>query len=160
MAEMTLAERRKWFRQFLPLVQWMDVEVQSLGGLEEEIAHAEKMGVQLVVSDHYFKKMPTLARMRDRERKARKAGAEVFKLAARANDAKDLERLLVFLNEGKAQGLAVMGMGEMGKVSRLLLGRCGSVLNYGYLDTPQVSGQWEACTLKKRLFELFDEGSR
>jgi hypothetical protein len=28
------------------------------------------------------------------------------------------------------------------------------VLNYGYLDEPQVSGQWEATLLKQRLAEL------
>jgi 3-dehydroquinate dehydratase-1 len=50
--------------------------------------------------------------------------------------------------------LSVMGMGAYGKVSRLLLARAGSVLNYGYLDEPQVSGQWEATLLKQRLAEL------
>ena len=49
--------------------------------------------------------------------------------------------------------LAVMGMGAFGKVSRLALGKSGSVLNYGYLDKPQVSGQWPAALLKERLRE-------
>ena len=47
-----------------------------------------------------------------------------------------------------------MGMGEYGQVSRLLFGGCGSVLNYGYLDRPQVPGQWPAEVLKTRLLEL------
>ena len=47
-----------------------------------------------------------------------------------------------------------MGMGPLGKISRLTLGRSGSVLNYGYLDKLQVPGQWPAERLKERLAEL------
>ena len=47
--------------------------------------------------------------------------------------------------------LSVMGMGRFGKISRLLFAQAGSVLNYGYLDRPNASGQWEATSLKKRL---------
>ena len=47
-----------------------------------------------------------------------------------------------------------MGMGRFGKVSRLLFAQAGAVLNYGYLDKPNASGQWEATLLKKRIAEL------
>lgn len=47
-----------------------------------------------------------------------------------------------------------MGMGRFGKISRLLLAQSGSILNYGYLDRPNASGQWEATLLKKRLAEI------
>ncbi len=57
---------------------------------------------------------------------------------------------------GKKQPLplSVMGMGRFGKISRLLLAQAGSILNYGYLDRPNASGQWEARLLKCRLAEL------
>jgi 3-dehydroquinate dehydratase-1 len=47
-----------------------------------------------------------------------------------------------------------MGMGPLGKVSRLVLGAAGSRLNYGYLDKPQVPGQWPAAELAQRLREV------
>jgi len=47
----------------------------------------------------------------------------------------------------------VMGMGDFGKISRLTLGKSGSVLNYGYLDKPQIAGQWAVALLKERLRE-------
>jgi len=46
-------------------------------------------------------------------------------------------------------------MGGLGPVSRLTLGRAGSVLNYGYLDQLQVPGQWPAELLRQRLRELW-----
>ena len=45
-------------------------------------------------------------------------------------------------------------MGVLGKISRLLLPCAGSLLNYGYLDRPQVPGQWEATLLKERIAEV------
>jgi 3-dehydroquinate dehydratase-1 len=44
-----------------------------------------------------------------------------------------------------------MGMGPLGRVSRLLLGQLGSTLNYGYLDSATVPGQWSAAELKRLL---------
>lgn len=150
-----VAERRVLIRQFLPFCSWIDLEVRSLRFFEEEVAEVGSRGVRLIVSDHYFKGTPSLARLRERARIAARAGADVFKLAALAAKVEDLERLLVFLREGRPGTRAVMGMGEYGQVSRLVLGRCGSVLNYGYLGELQVRGQWEATELKRRLGELF-----
>ena len=47
-----------------------------------------------------------------------------------------------------------MGMGPMGRVSRLVLAAAGSCLNYGYLDRAQVPGQWPAAELKRRIAEV------
>ncbi|MCX6967274.1 MAG: type I 3-dehydroquinate dehydratase, partial [Verrucomicrobia bacterium] len=88
-------------------------------------------------------------------RAAALAGADVFKVAAVTHTARDLATLLDFLSahSSAAPLLAVMGMGKFGKVSRVALGKAGSVLNYGYLDKPQVSGQWAVAVLKERLRE-------
>ena len=37
--------------------------------------------------------------------------------------------------------IAAMGIGKLGALSRLLLARCGSVLNYASLTRPRVEGQ-------------------
>jgi 3-dehydroquinate dehydratase-1 len=47
-----------------------------------------------------------------------------------------------------------MGMGPLGKVSRLVLPSAGSLLVYGYLDRPQVEGQWPAEEVARRLREV------
>ena len=154
---LSLSRRKALFRQFLPSVQWADFEVRSLGGLRAEIAEAKELGVRLVVSDHHFKGTPSLLRLRSRFAQARSVSPAVVKVAATARTPVELERLLSFLNWSErrcAGGLSVMGMGAYGQISRLVLGRCGSVLNYGYLDQPQVPGQWPAELLKQRLLEL------
>jgi 3-dehydroquinate dehydratase-1 len=161
-AKWTLADRRRLYRQFLPIARWMDVEVRSLTGLREEIAFASEAGVRVIISDHHFKRTPPLETLKQRFNMAlqcRPTGPElpVVKVAASANSLRELETLVSFFQwaQKRAPGrVALMGMGRFGQVSRLLFGGCGSVLNYGYLDKPQVPGQWPALLLKERLAEL------
>ena len=47
-----------------------------------------------------------------------------------------------------------MGMGPWGRVSRLVLAKCGSLLNYGYIGESNAPGQWPAARLKEMLSEL------
>jgi 3-dehydroquinate dehydratase-1 len=151
-----IAERRALFARFLPYASLVDLELRSVEALRELMAqaHAQKVGV--ILSHHDFLKTPSLARLRELRRKATFAGASVFKLACTAQTARDLAVLVDFISNARpaSPALAVMGMGEFGKISRLTLGRAGSVLNYGYLDQAQVPGQWPAQLLKERLAEL------
>ncbi len=160
-ATYTLQRRRELIGQFLPLVQWVDFEVRSLGVLKEEIARSQERGVRVIVSDHHFKGTPSLSVLEERCERAQRCRPDVVKIAATVSSVLELERLFHFLNQQNAKRPgqnSVMGMGPFGQVSRLLLGSCGSVLNYGYLDQAQVPGQWPAEVLKARLKEL--EGVR
>jgi 3-dehydroquinate dehydratase-1 len=151
--------RRELIGQFLPHASWIDVELRSLGPLREEIAQSKEKGVKVIVSDHHFKATPSLAVLERRYARAQVCRPEVVKVAATVRTAEELERLFTFLNRRQRRnpgGLAVMGMGAFGQVSRLLFGKCGSVLNYGFLDQAQVPGQWPAELLKRRLLELMN----
>ena len=154
MGALSLAERRELFRQFLPLCEWMDVELRSLELLESEVSSAKAMGVRVIVSDHHFSGTPAQGVLLRRLKLAQRVKPDVLKVAAMAKTPKDIGRLLDLLLVGPRNRMAVMGMGAQGMVSRLLLGSCGSVLNYGYLHEALVPGQWEATVLKTRLMEL------
>ena len=151
---LTLARRRELFGRFLPYASLVDVELRSAQALTDVIDRARAQEVAVILSHHDFRATPSRARLGELRRKAVRAGASIFKVAATANTPRDLATLVDFLTASKAPALAVMGMGALGKISRLTLGRAGSVLNYGYLDRAQVSGQWPAELLKQRLREL------
>lgn len=148
--------RRELFAQFLPFAALIDIELRSCVALASTIADARAGRVRVIVSEHHFKTSPTTARLRQTLRRARAAGADICKLAARADTPTALAQLLALFSRRPALPLSVMGMGTFGKISRLLLAQAGSVLNYGYLDQPNASGQWEAVLLQKRLAELTD----
>ena len=118
------------------------------------IAAARESGIGVVISDHHFHKIPTLAQMQERRLRAFAMGADIFKLAALAESAGAVARLLDFVSVAGGSPLAVMGMGKLGQASRLVLACAGSVLNYGYLDRPNAPGQWEARELKLLLRRL------
>jgi 3-dehydroquinate dehydratase-1 len=146
--------RRELFTEFLPVANCIDVELRSVSGFADIIAKARATGVGVIVSDHHFHRTPSGRSLAGRLRRASLAQADVFKIAAFAATADDVATLLNLLANPAPLPLSVMGMGRFGKVSRLLFAQAGSVLNYGYLDQPNASGQWEAKLLKKRVAEL------
>ena len=147
--------RRALYERFLPAAAWIDVEVRSLRTLEGVAAQARERGVRLIASFHDFEGTPGVRRLRALAERALAGGADVFKVATTTRAPGDLARLLDLLGQETRLPLAVMGMGPLGKVSRLALGAAGSVFSYGYLGgESQVPGQWPAARLRERLDEL------
>jgi 3-dehydroquinate dehydratase-1 len=160
--ELNAKRRGDLYRRFLPLAKYVDVELQSLRSFDVVLDGAQHEGAQAIVSDHHFRGTPSLKVLQDRYCRARsftggRIHADIVKVAARVETPADLARLMAVFDFAKGSPVSVMGMGPLGKVSRLLLARLGSCLNYGYLDQPQLPGQWEATRLKERLAELFEE---
>lgn len=144
------SDREALYRELLPAACAIDIEGRSLRDFRDLVATARRSGRIVIVSHHDFETTPSAATLRSWERSARKAGADVVKIATRTESAGDAARLLGLL--AAAQGpLAVMGMGTLGRASRLLFARAGSVLNYGWLAAPQVPGQWSAADLRALL---------
>jgi 3-dehydroquinate dehydratase I len=156
-AELGGKQREHLYAEFLPLATYVDIEVRSISRLEGILASARAAHVGVIISDHHFQKTPSARVLEERLQLARAAGAAIIKVAARLESAAELTRLVKLFEAQAGVPLSLMGMGPLGKVSRLLFARLGSVLNYGYLDEPQVPGQWEATLLKKRLAELAEE---
>lgn len=153
--ELTPREREVLYAEFLRCAVFIDVEVRSLTTLRATLAAARAEQVGLIVSDHDFKTTPSLARLLARRTAAQAARPDIFKIATLAQTPAHFATLLNFLTTAKQPpALSAMGMGALGKVSRLALARAGSVLNYGYLGEVQVTGQWPAVELKRRLAEL------
>jgi len=106
----------------------------------------------VILSYHDFEATPSLKKLRETIRKARDAGADIPKIATLLKTPSDAARLLEAFDG--AGPVALMGMGALGRASRLLLAQAGSALNYGWLHKPQVSGQWSAAELRRILDRL------
>ncbi len=147
--------RRRLYERFLPVAAMVDVEVRSLRALAGTVARAKTDGVRVVASFHDFRAVPGEEKLRELATRALDAGADVFKVAATVSRPGELARLLDLLENERRLPLAVMGMGPLGRVSRLALAAAGSVLNYGFLGKrAQVPGQWPAGVLRERIDEL------
>lgn len=146
--------RRELFHKFLPHAAYIDVELRSLKSLRDVVDRAHDMHVGIIASFHNFQRTPPLAKLIQFQDVARKAGATILKIATVVSTAKEMAILLSLASPRQKLPLSLMGMGKYGKVSRLILAKAGSVLNYGFLDKPQVDGQWPAKLLKARIGEI------
>ena len=136
-------ERVAHYLALLPAAAAVDIEVRAARRLRKVLEAARHERKAVILSFHDFEATPSLAILRRVSARARRAGASVVKIAAKTESPADVARLLVLLDEA-SEPLAVMGMGALGRASRLLFAQAGSTLNYGWLDKPQVAGQWSA----------------
>jgi 3-dehydroquinate dehydratase-1 len=176
-------ERERLARLFLPSATLLDVEIASLGEMSGLVADAKAAGIIIVASFHDFARTPALDDLKRKRDAAFAAGADVVKfattlhatadigtlaalldaltagddvvkLAATLQSTADIVRLAALLEEPCHPPMSVMGMGKLGRVSRLLFAQLGSVLNYGYLDKATVPGQWPAARLRELIREF------
>ncbi len=151
---MTEEERMTLARELLPLATALDWETEQLAHAQELVAAAHAAGVSVIASNHDFEQTPELSVLLEREQRARKLGADIVKFAFRLHKAEDIMVGIELLRRATGP-IAVMGMGPLGAVSRLLYVQHGACLIYGYLgNTPTAPGQWSAALCKQALSSL------
>lgn len=149
-------DRRTRLWNFLPRARLLDLEIASLADFQDIVREATRLGIPVIASFHDFSGTPSGEVLRAAAERALGMGATAVKFATTLRSSADLATLAT-LQENSSCPMATMGMGPMGRVSRLLLASLGSVLNYGYLDQPTIPGQWPAARLRELIRELRGE---
>jgi 3-dehydroquinate dehydratase-1 len=141
--ELRLGDRRDLLARFLKDADYIDVELRSAKALRSLFDLAERKRVRRIISLHNFKSTPNARMLAAKAREARLHGADIFKVTTRTDTPMELRRLLEFMTNSRLDlALAVMGIGKLGAISRVLLARAGSVLIYASVGaTPDVEGQ-------------------
>ncbi|MFZ4764720.1 MAG: type I 3-dehydroquinate dehydratase [Roseimicrobium sp.] len=147
-------ERAALLSAHLEQAALIDVELRSALDMQPLLSNARARGVGIIGSYHDFNATPSDDVLRGAIDFGLQLKADAVKIATLLRSADDLARLLSLLSSEKRLPLSIMGMGALGPVSRLVLGRCGSILNYGYLGQSNAPGQWPAQRLKNLLNEL------
>jgi 3-dehydroquinate dehydratase type I len=138
-----LRQRRDLLVRFLNHADYIDVELRSASALRVLLAIAKTKHVRRIISFHNFNSTPSVAILEAKARQARSHGANIFKVATRTDTPMELGRLLDLVTSSRWNvSLAVMGIGKLGAVSRVLLARAGSVLIYASIAAAtDVEGQ-------------------
>ena len=148
-------ERKGLLLDFLTWAAYVDVELRSartFAGLLEK-SRAEK--VKIIISHHDPNDTPSGNRLDEIGRRARFYKADVLKVATRADHRAQLTKLReFFLRERTKMNIAIMGMGRLGRLSRIEFARQGSFLNYAHLGKPRVSGQLSLTDLQRILGKI------
>ncbi len=138
----------------LPHAALMDIELRCATEMLPLIRKAQAQGLGVIGSFHDFTHTPSEDVLRGAVDFGLQHKLNAVKIATQLNSPDDLARLLHVLTTEKRLPLSIMGMGQLGRVSRLLLAKCGSLLNYGYLGKSNAPGQWPARRLKELVKEL------
>jgi 3-dehydroquinate dehydratase I len=139
----SLRRRRALLSRFLTHADYLDVELRSARALRALLAIAKTKNVRRIISFHDFKSTPSARLLVAKAHNAKALRADIFKVATRTDTPTELGRLLEFITKNRVNvRLAVMGIGRLGAISRVLLARAGSVLIYASLGpATDVEGQ-------------------
>ncbi|HEY2045168.1 MAG TPA: type I 3-dehydroquinate dehydratase [Candidatus Udaeobacter sp.] len=141
--KLRLLQRRDLLRRFLNHAYYIDVELRSVRTLQVLLANAKTKKIRQIVSFHDFKSTPSARILAAKARQASSHGADIFKVATRTDTPMELGRLLEFMANSRLNlSIAVMGIGKLGSISRVLLTHAGSVLIYASIAAASdVEGQ-------------------
>lgn len=148
------AGRRAMIEPLLDLAALIDIELRSAMDFRDLLPRARSLGVGVVGSFHDFQATPGDEILHGAMDMAQTVGLDAVKLACYLNGPEDLIRLMKIVSGHRRLPISAMGMGPLGRVSRLTLAKLGSLLNYGYLGESNAPGQWPAALLKDLLAEL------
>jgi len=107
----------------------IDIDMNALPALRWKlVAEAKKADCKVIISFHDFEKTPARAKLEALVAKCFHAGADIAKIACKANSPEDCARLLSLL-DGK-RNLAIVGMGKKGRLVRVVAPLLGSAIAY------------------------------
>jgi len=141
------SERLGFFERAVEAVSGVDIELQS--EIAKEVCSlAANAGKTSLVSYHNFDETPSVSQLTKIIEMGRAMG-NIVKIATKVNSLDDVETLRCILQGRWNVPLCIIGIGPLGKETRLRFPLEGSCFTYGYLDVPGAPGQFSAEELKK-----------
>ena len=139
-------------------VDLIDIELARVEFLGRQfIQNIKKEDVKVILSNHDFEKTPDDATLIFRIGVMHQFGADIGKIAAMPQTLQDVLRMMGLVT--KARGfyqlpLAIISMGDLGKISRISAGVTGSVLTFGAIGEVSAPGQIPVTELTQMIKNL------
>ncbi len=139
-------ERIQKLISLIPHADAVDIELCA-EKKDTVVLKARHAGKKVIISTHDFQNTPDIEVMTGLIRESFEAGADIAKLAVMPHSLDDVLNLL-YVTLHSSGHVCTIAMGEIGKHSRVITPLYGSVLTYGYVDTPVAPGQLRIDELK------------
>ncbi|HEX8948492.1 MAG TPA: type I 3-dehydroquinate dehydratase [Dissulfurispiraceae bacterium] len=134
-------DRLTIYREVIPLSDIVDVELNAKEVFPVVKRLCRDRQKILIGSYHNFEQTPDDAFCDEVISKGKEAGADIVKLAARAQSKDDLMRLMLLNLRHRDKGMITISMGDSGLPSRVFSPLFGSLITYGYINHPSAPGQ-------------------
>ncbi len=129
---------------------YVDIEVENSDAFKLELKEAASLaGCKTIVSYHDYEKTPAMRELEQIITWCFEGGADLAKIACKAESAADAARLLSLYSLGKP--VISIGMGEAGRITRVAAPLLGAPFTYASLDSARETapGQIDSVTLAK-----------
>ncbi len=133
--------RLELFKSVTPLVDVIDIELNSKDIIEEVIKIAHDRGKLVIISYHNFKETPKQQALKNTIKKAKKLGGDIVKIATFAKSKEDVLELVNFTIKNKDENIITISLGKKGLISRVFFPFIGSLFTYTFIDKPFVPSQ-------------------
>ena len=147
-------ERFNLFLSILSEVDAIDIELRTKFA-QELIKQAKQNNTHSIVSYHNFEQTPSLLTLENIIIQAKDMGGDIVKIATQVNTQDDLRTLSILTATHYDKNLIIIGMGQLGKITRISLLSLGSLLTFSCLDTQTALGQINYQKTKKILNQLY-----
>ncbi|MFH1067937.1 MAG: type I 3-dehydroquinate dehydratase [bacterium] len=144
-------ERLALFLELLPSADAVDVELASVQELQPVLKEARRLKRKIILSAHALTNDLKPRQVNDLLKKFQRHQADIYKIAVLCREQSDLTVLAQALVGHPSLPLAVMAVGPMANLSRVILPALGSRLVYGYLDKPAAPNQPSIGEVAKQL---------
>lgn len=116
--------------------RYIDIEIESEASVKEAlIAKARQYGVDVIISYHNYENTPDKSELLKILHDCFETGADVAKLACMVSSVEDNANLLSLYSEKKR--MVILGMGEIGKISRLAALHLGAEFTFASLGASE-----------------------
>ena len=132
----------------------VDVELKTLE--EETYKLSLKSAKRTLISFHDFKKTPPIAELQKIAGRMNRFHPHIKKIATMVNSKEDEKTLIqLILNKKSDENMCVIGMGALGKNTRILTPLFGSCLSYCTINTNESSAPGQmTCGEMKHIYSL------
>jgi len=132
--------RERIFELVSPYADYTDIELSSRALIPYVRNLTKTSGKKLIISYHNFELTPANWILREVFREGMRWGADIVKVAVKANSYEDTARLLCVARQEEGQKI-IISMGKYGKISRVSGFIFGSVISYAYYRQATAEGQ-------------------
>ncbi len=140
-ADLSDEERLKIFQEVIPDSDIVDIELLSENINKEVIEIAKKEGKLSLVSYHDFEKTPSEDEIQSIIDKGASLSADIIKYAFFVKNTEDVGRILSVTYKNRDKNLVAIGMGELGKLTRVAGFFFGSLISYTFIGKSFAPGQ-------------------
>ncbi|MDO4746706.1 MAG: type I 3-dehydroquinate dehydratase [Bacillota bacterium] len=146
------------------LVDFVDIELMDENGvvhedwIREQIDEAHRHDVKVILSHHDHEEMPSPNTLIELVKKMYMMGADICKVAAKAENKADSENLLkvtAYLTKNNIGPVIMIAMGEAGRAVRVAGGKYGSCVTFAVGKGESAPGQADTYTMKNWLDKYY-----